>query len=345
MDTKPKVIVDPNFRTMDEIFSPHDKDRLYKHAEVIWGNDTPMPDEAFLEALPTADAIICADWRYGDVLPQAKKLRAILTVSGAFPLDLDYQYCHENYIRVLSSAPAFARQVAEMCLAMALDASREVSVGDRAMRQGDEDYLHAGNRSTFMLFDQPIGFIGYGGIARALQPLLAPFTTDISVYDPWLGDGFLERHHVKPASLETIMRQSKIVFVLAVPSKDNEAMISRKYLDMLQEGSVFVLMSRAQIVDFDALTDLLHQGRFKAAIDVFPTEPLAKDHPIRRAEHAVLSAHRAGSVKAGLQEIGEMVVDDLEVILRGLPPRRLQNAEPELALRYEINTAKTEKAE
>ncbi|MGB7341417.1 MAG: NAD(P)-dependent oxidoreductase [Phototrophicaceae bacterium] len=343
MTHKAKIIVDPNFRTMDEVFSPADKARLYDLAEVIWGRDEPMPEADFLAALPDADAVICADWRYGDVLQHTSQLRAILSVSGAFPLHLDYQYCHQNYIRVLSSAPSFARQVAEMCLAMALDASREVSLGDRAMRRGDEVYTHAGNRNTFMLFDQPVGFIGYGSIARALQPLLAPFTRDISAYDPWLGDGFLERHGVKPSSLEAIMRDSKVVFVLAVPSKDNQAMISREYLEMLQENSVFVLMSRAHVVDFDAMTELLHQGRFKAAIDVFPTEPLDADHPIRRAEHAVLSAHRAGSVKEGLWEIGEMVVDDLEVVLRGLPPRRLQNAEPELALRYEVNTAKKPK--
>ena len=73
------------------------------------------------------------------------------------------------------------------------------------------------------------------------------------------------------------------------------------------------------MVDFDALTELVIAGRFRAAIDVFPREPLEPDHPIRQAPNAILSAHRAGTVKEGLWEIGEMVLDDLEVILRGLP--------------------------
>jgi len=97
---------------------------------------------------------------------------------------------------------------------------------------------------------------------------------------------------------------------------------------------VLVLISRAHVVDFDALTELVLAGRFKAAIDVFPIEPFPADHPIRRAPGAVLSAHRAGSVKEGLWEIGRMVVDDLEVIARGLPPQRLQVAQPELVNRY-----------
>jgi phosphoglycerate dehydrogenase-like enzyme len=84
------------------------------------------------------------------------------------------------------------------------------------------------------------------------------------------------------------------------------------------------------VVDFAALTDLLLAGRFRAGIDVFPEEPLAADHPIRSAPGTVLSAHRAGSVRDGLWEIGRMVTDDLEAIARDLPPQRLQQAQPEL---------------
>jgi phosphoglycerate dehydrogenase-like enzyme len=63
---------------------------------------------------------------------------------------------------------------------------------------------------------------------------------------------------------------------------------------------VFVLMGRAHVVDFDVLAEFVLAGRVKAAIDVFPVEPLSLDHPIRRAPGAVLSAHRAGSVTEGL---------------------------------------------
>ena len=111
-------------------------------------------------------------------------------------------------------------------------------------------------------------------------------------------------------------------------------MISRPLLERIRPCAVFVLISRAHVVDFDALTELVLAGRFRAAIDVFPQEPLAPDHPIRRASGAVLSAHRAGSVQEGLWTIGEMVVDDLEAIVQGLPPRRLQLAEPETVARY-----------
>lgn len=331
---KPKIIVDPSFRKMDEIFSPDDRQRLYDQFDVIWGRDDPMPEADFLAALPDAQALVCANWRYGDVIGQAANLRAVVTVSGGYPLDIDYAKCHARQIRVLLCAPAFAPQVAEMALGMALAASRGIVIGDRGMRDGTEVWQRDTRGETFMLYGQRVGLIGFGNLAHALMPLLQPFGCEIIVYDPWLGDGYLRRQGVEPVGLETLMRTARVIFVLAVPSTENRAMITRKHLEMIQSGAVFALISRAFVVDFDALTELVLAERFKAAIDVFPTEPLEPDHPIRSARYAVLSAHRAGSVKEGRWGIGQMVVDDLENITRGLPPMRMQVAQPELASRY-----------
>ncbi len=335
MTAKPRVIVDPHFRTMNEIFTPNDRARLYELADVIWGKDEPMPQAAFVEALPEADTIICCLWRYGnEVLPRAQKLRAIFSVEGAFPLDLDHNYCFAHNIRILSIAPTFARQVAEMSLGMAIAACREISLGDRAFRNGTEQYLHAGNVNTFLLYDKSVGFIGYGSIARALQKLLAPFNVTMAAYDPWLTDGFIRSNGVRPATLDDLLQHSRFIFVLAAPTVENRAFLAREQLEKIQQDAVVVLMSRAHVVDFDALTDLVLQGRFRLATDVLPTEPLPADHPIRHADNAILSGHRAGSVKEGLQEIGAMVVDDLEAVLRGLPPQRLPTLQPELSRRY-----------
>ena len=344
MSKKINVLVDPAFRRMAEIFSVADQARLYEVAEVIWGQDEPMDPADAAAALTQAEAVICANWRYGDALYQAPQLRAILTVSGGFPLDFDYDYCFDKRIRVLSVAPAFGPQVAEMALGMAIAAAREIVGGDRAMRAGTEAYLHQGNVGTFSLYGQPVGFIGFGGLARALQALLQPFGCPISVYDPWLGDGYLRRQGVTPVDLETLLAQSRVTFVLAVPSAENEALLSRAKLELISTGTVLVLISRAHVVDFDALTELVLAGRFRAAIDVFPQEPLAPDHPIRQADGAILSAHRAGSVKEAMWQLGEMVVDDLEAIAQGLPSRRLQLAEPELVGRYRSNSVRAFKA-
>ncbi|MCY3831749.1 MAG: hydroxyacid dehydrogenase [Chloroflexi bacterium] len=338
---KIKVIVNTSFRRMDEIFSPADQRRMADLVEVIWGKDERMPAADFERALPSADVVVTSGWHYGDALDRAERLKAIMDVSGSFPLSLDYEACYLRRIRVLSAAPGFGRQVAEFSLGLAIDAARQISYGDRLMRRGAEQYLWHGNVDTFLLYDQPVGIIGYGGLARALHPLLLPFGVSISVYDPWLSEGYLRRQGLQPVSLEELMSSSKFIFVMAIPSVENRAMLSRELLELIQPKAVLILASRAHVIDFDAATELVLEGRFKLATDVFPIEPLPADHPIRAAEGATLSAHRAGSVAQGMVELGEMVVDDLEAIVKGMPPRRLQMAEPELSMRYTSTRAKS----
>jgi phosphoglycerate dehydrogenase-like enzyme len=339
---RPKVIVDPHFRGMNEIFSGHDASRLEGLVDVVWGRDEPMPLDEFRTALPGVLAVVSSGWRYGPVLDDAQELRAILTVSGGWPPELDYTRCFERGIRVLSAAPAFAAAVAEMALALALACSRDLIGEDRAMRAGDERFAsNADGLDTFLLFGKRVGFVGFGNIGRRLRRLLEPFGCEFLAYDAWLSDAYLRDEGVEPSRLQELLETSRVVFVLATPTTENRALLSRELLELVQPEAVLVVVSRAHVVDFDALTDLVLAGRFRAAIDVFPTEPLAAEHPIRTAAGAVLSPHRAGLVQEALWEIGSRVVDDLGAIVSGLPPRRLQTAEPELANRYLRTTTVT----
>jgi phosphoglycerate dehydrogenase-like enzyme len=339
---RPKVIVDPHFRGMEEIFSPHDARRLHELVEVIWGRDEPMPLDEFRATLPRALAVVSAGWRYGPVPDDAGSLRAIITVSGGWPPELDYARCFERGIRVLSAAPAFGSAVAEMALALALASSRDLVAEDRAMRTATERFLsNADDLDTFLLFGKRIGFVGFGNIGIKLRRLLDPFGCAFLAYDPWLPEAVLREHGVEPASLRDVLQESRVIFVLATPTIENQALVSRELLEMLRPDAVIVLASRAHVVDFDALTELVLAGRFRAAIDVYPSEPLDADHPIRAASAVVLSPHRGGLVQEALLDIGRRVVDDVDAIVRGLPPRRLQNAEPEFATRYVRTTTVT----
>jgi phosphoglycerate dehydrogenase-like enzyme len=328
---KKRVLVDMHPRKAREVFTEEDWARLASHCEVVWGKDEPLPAEVFEQGKSDLFAIIGSGWRYGDI-KELPEIRAILEVGGGLPHPrvLDYETCFQRHVRVLSCAPAFGPMVAEMALGMALACSREIVRGHELFRACSEKYSHAGNKGTFTLFGRSVGFIGYGSIARNLQPLLEPFRCRFLAYDPWLTETYLRHWGVVPASLEAVMSGCDVVFALAVPTTGNKGMIERRHFELMRRDSVFVLMSRAHVVDFDALTDLVGKGRFRAAIDVFPEEPLDRGHPIRAAASAVLSAHRAGSVEDDLRTIGRMVVDDLEAILCGLPPRHMQNAEPEL---------------
>jgi len=336
MPTQKTILLDPHFRKLDEIFEPADLQRLYGLAEIVWGRDEPMPETELARVKPDVFAIVTGRWRHGAVT-EMPNLKAILEVGGRHPSPqvLDYATCFARGIRVLSCAPAFGPMVAEMALGLVLAASREIVEGHIRFTQGEEQWLHRGNDHTFTLYGQTVGLIGYGGLARCLKPLLAPFGCRIQAYDPWLPTSALLNQGVTPVDLDTLLATSKVIFVLAIPSLENKALLGRAQLERIQPGAVFVLISRSHVVDFDALTELVSAGRFKAAIDVYPQEPLPLEHPIRRAPGVVHSAHRAGSVARDLRNIGRMVVNDLEALLAGLPPQEMQVAQPELVLRLE----------
>jgi phosphoglycerate dehydrogenase-like enzyme len=319
---------------MANIFTADDLARVHQVADVIWGHDDPAPAPVIDEAREDLDLIITGAWRYGDVA-RFPKLRAILEVSGGFPSprDLDYDHCFSHRIRVLSCAPAFGPIVAEMGLGLALAAARQIPWTDEAFRRDDPNWSHTSFGTEigepFTLYDKPVGFIGFGGLAHSLKPLLAPFRCPIRAYDPWLTDANLRSQGVEPVDLETLMATSRVIFVLAVPSASNRGLVTRDLLAQIRPDAVFVLLSRAHLVDFDALTEMVLAGRFRASIDVYPEEPLARDNPLRTARHAVLSSHRAGAHGEALPEIGRLVADDVEALCSGKAPWAMQLATPE----------------
>ena len=125
-----------------------------------------------------------------------------------------------------------------------------------------------------------------------------------------------------------------MVFVLATVTAESEHLLGAAELDRVRPGARLVLVSRAAVVDYGALLDRVAEGRFLAAVDVWPDEPVPADHPARTLDGLVLSAHRAGGIPAAFTAIGDMVVDDLALVARGLPPVRMQVAQRELVGRY-----------
>jgi len=329
----PKVVVGPYPRTMTEIFSPEDLERLEGFAEIVWGRDEEMPAEAFDEALADAWAVVgFSPAMNRAAVGQAEKLRTIVEVGGHFPPTIDYGACFERGIRVLSCAPAFARQVAEMGLALTLAACRGLVPAHLAVRDGNEEW-QADRPGDFTLFGEELGFVGFGAIARELLALLRPFGCKVRVFDPWLTDSVITAAGCMPVSLEEVMSRSRAVFVLATPTPENAGLISRALIGRMPRHALLVLLSRAHLVDFDALVEAADAGKIQAAVDVFPSEPMPRDAAVRTSQNIVLSPHRAASIRRERRAIGRMAVDDLELIARGLPPLVMQVAQPEAIAR------------
>jgi phosphoglycerate dehydrogenase-like enzyme len=291
-----------------------------------------MPDDVVEAHLADAVAIVGQTDLDADRIARAPHLRAVINVEGNFLRNVDYEACFARAIHVLVASPAFAPAVAEAALGMAIDLVRGITVADRAMRAGTETYELEANRGCFLLAGSDVGVVGLGDLGRELVRLLAPFRCRVRAYDPWLPDLAIHAAGAEPAGLDELLRGSRVVFVFAAPTTDNEAMLGRRELELLggrDDIPALLVMSRAAVVDLDALVDLAAAGRVRAAIDVWPREPVPADHPARSVEGLLLSPHRTGGMPEAFHAIGRLAVADLELILRGLPPVACRRAERE----------------
>lgn len=329
------ILLDPYPRPVDLIFSREDKERLERLGRVIWHEGSPAADEHIEKYLPQTIALIGQTPLPLERLERAPHLRMVANVESNFLPNLDYAECHRRNIHVVSTAPVFAQPVAEMALGLALSAARRINEADAAIRSGSESlYGERDNYDSFLLSGKTLGLIGCGNLGRALLPLLRPFSRDILAHDPWIHPNVLREMGVEPVGFDEIFERSRVLFILAATTTENQGAIGARQFASMQSGAVVVLVSRAGVVDFDALLDAAASNHIRAAIDVFPEEPIPAEHRARTTPNTVLSAHRAGNIPEIWHGMGRMVVDDLEMILRGLPPQRCQRASLETVTRF-----------
>ena len=323
------ILVDPWPRTLEMICDAPTRARLDALGPLVVHEDGPMPDTLVDESLPSAVAVLGQTAMPLSRLERAPRLRAIVNVEGNFLPNVDYAAALDRGIHVLNASPAFALPVAEAALGLAIDLARGISAADRAMRAGRESYGLESNADAFLLAGSPVGIVGFGDLGRALHRLLAPFECPVKVYDPWLPELVVRRAGAQPAPLDEVLSTSRVIFVFASVTSESEGFLDRAALERIQPGSALLLMSRAGVVDFDALVALVAEGRLRAATDVFPEEPVAADDPVRELDGMLLSPHRAGGMREAFLEIGRLAVTDLELVLRGLPPAVCKRAERE----------------
>ena len=327
-NSRPLVISIPEPRSLELIFTSKDEARLRRDFRIAEGSDSILE-----ENIAEAAFIIGQPPLPTHLLSRAKKLKAIFNVETNFLDNMDYDFCFAHGIHVLTTGKVFAVPVAEIGLGLALSLERNICGADRDFRAGKELWGGDGNQEARLMSGGSVGFIGFGDLGKALHRLLAGFRARIRVFDPWLPPGLLQDFGVDPVSLDEVLTQSDVIFVVASVTSDNGGFLGTAEFLKMRKGASFVLLSRAGAVDFEALMAAVKSGHIRAASDVYPEEPLPAGHPVRALEGFVLSAHRAGALDIAFKQMGKMVLDDMDLMMRGLPPVTCRRAERETVRR------------
>ena len=321
------VITDPYPRTLDLIFTKKKLKELKSRYKVI---TAPKLNKAefYKKNIYKATFIMGQPSLDKKILSKAKKLKAIINVESNFMDNMDYDYCFKNGIYVIATSPVFSKPVAEMALGMTLSLLRNIHNAHSDFIKGQEKYGLESNLQASLLSEKKIGLLGFGDLAKSLYPLLLPFTKDINVYDPWIPKKTIKQFGFNSMSLNEMFKKCEIIYVLAAVTTKNKNLIDKKLLNKMKSNSLFILMSRAAVVNFKDLIKRVKKGDIFVATDVFPEEPVSKKDQIRKIKNILFSAHRAGALKTAFFNMGNIVLKDMNLISKNFQPKFCKIAQP-----------------
>ena len=159
-----------------------------------------------------------------------------------------------------------------------------------------------------------VGLIGDGAIARRVCGLLGNCDVEVVMMpsDP----------ASRSISLEELFRTCQVVSNHLPNRADNAGTVTRKLLETMPYGGVFINTGRARQVDQEGLIQALRSRLdLTAILDVFPQEPLPRDSELFELPNVFLTPHVAGSLNDECRRMGEYMLDELRRYLRGEPLR------------------------
>ncbi|MFC1577718.1 NAD(P)-dependent oxidoreductase [Thermodesulfobacteriota bacterium] len=253
------------------------------------------------------------------LLEQAKKLKLIQT--GAGYDNVDIIACTERGIYVTNAAGINSRAVAEHVFAFILCWHRNIITLDGALKSGKFSMDYEGSE----LSQKVIGVVGLGNIGREVARLAGAFNMNVLGY-----------HHrqtrlvsdIDVVELHTLLKQSDIITLHVALNRQTHHMIGKQELELMKPDAFFINTSRGAVVDEFALSEALGQNRIGGAgLDVFATEPLPAESPLRKLDNVILSPHNAGEPD-GLffhKKRFQFFADNISRVLKGMSPRNPLN--------------------
>lgn len=314
-----KILVSiPDGEVRDSFFSEELRERLERLGCVEWNANTEQyVEEELAEKLRGVDICI-SGWGntpfHEKTLKYADKLKLIAHIGGSVrPMVGDAAF--ERGIRVCSGNRVFAESVAEGVLTYMLCSLRKIGEYEARMAAGEWPSL-IGTRG---LLGRSVGLVGYGMIAEYLVKFLKPFGCRIMVSSRHISAEELAEAGIEAAAAEEIFRTCDIVSLHSSLTARTKHSIGADLLNSMKDGELLVNTARGALIDEEALVSVLQERPVWAALDVFETEPLPMDSPLRECERVLLMPHAAGPTADRRYVVTSHVLDDIGRFLNGEP--------------------------
>lgn len=211
---------------------------------------------------------------------------------------------HDEQVFLESITPT-----AEHAIGLMLSAARRLPAAHAAATAGIWDRRPWG--SPKMMSRMRLGIVGYGRLGRKVAAIGRAMGMDVAFYDPYQTGSML--------TLMDLARRSDILSLHAIANEQTKGLINRQVLEALPPDAIVVNTARGELIDTDALIDLLESGHlWAAAIDTIDGEYMpdfvstfAESRIARYArkhDNLILTPHIGGSTVDAWRETEERVI-------------------------------------
>ena len=318
----PRVLVDARMTVREE-----DWERLAQCTEPARPEqEEPYSEDDLIAALEGFSGLI----RLGNVIPDLTRrvfaelpdLRIAGVRGDRFGTGVDMEAAAEHGVKLVDTDNiASSQPVAEWDLALMLMCLNNAGEVYRQMMAGTERWANSGGEGfvTGELTGRKVGLVGCGHIGQRLIQLLEPVHVDLKVHDPYISEALAAEMGIVRGELDEVLRHADVLVVQVPHTPRTEKMIGARELELLGDGRIIINCSRGKVLDQEAVIAKLKEGTLIAGLDVFWTEPLEKESPLRSLPNAFISPHIAWCDPAAQgRYFGTMVVE-FERFFRGEP--------------------------
>jgi phosphoglycerate dehydrogenase-like enzyme len=250
-----------------------------------------------------------------EVLSRLRSLK-LLVSTGPVNSAIDVAAARELGV-VVSGTGYFSYPTAELTWALILAAARKLPQQVQSMRTGGWQ-LGLGTSVQGLT----LGVLGLGNVGEQVAAIAHAFGMRVIAWSENLTAERAAEHEVTAVSREQLFAEADVLSIHMVLSERSRGMVGASELAMMKPTSILVNTSRGPIVDEGALVDALRRHVIScAAIDVYETEPLPADHPLRSLDNALLTPH-IGYVSQQLYSVFYRdAVEDIAAFIAGSPVR------------------------
>jgi D-3-phosphoglycerate dehydrogenase len=215
-----------------------------------------------------------------------------------------------------------ADEVAEHTAAMALAMLRKLPQLDQSVRRNDWAAVKV-SRPLKPFAETVFGFFGLGQIGRAVLGRLRGMGFRFAAADPGLSGEDAEALGVTLMGMEDLLREADVISLHAPATAETRGYFNAARLETMKPHAVLINSARGQLIDENDLAQALRHGTIGgAALDVFATEPLPPESPLRSAPNCLLSPHAAWYSDAAIGRLQGLVAEDVTRALKGEGPRK-----------------------